>query len=49
MSNLGLWSKFNGGKTVSLAQVVEETKADGIMIGMEQFLSLINHTLRHFA
>lgn len=33
VSNLGLWNKFEGGKTVSLAEIVELTKADEIMIG----------------
>ncbi|CAG8981000.1 hypothetical protein HYALB_00013320 [Hymenoscyphus albidus] len=32
VSKLGLWSKFEGEKTISLAQIVQETKADEIMI-----------------
>ena len=34
MTQLGLWSKFEGGKTVSLAEIVDTTKADEIMISM---------------
>lgn len=31
---MGLWSKFEGGKTVLVKDVVEMTGADEIMIGM---------------
>ncbi|KAK6579861.1 hypothetical protein PZA11_007569 [Diplocarpon coronariae] len=32
VSDLGLWEKFEGGKTVSMAEIVELTKADEIII-----------------
>lgn len=33
VSNLGLWSKFENGKTLTLAEIVKSTQADEIMIG----------------
>jgi len=32
VSNLGLWEKFEDGKTLSLAEIVQFTKADEIII-----------------
>ncbi len=32
VSNLGLWEKFEGENTVSLAEILELTKADEIII-----------------
>lgn len=34
VSNLGLWEKFEGGKIVSMAEILELTKADEIIISM---------------
>jgi len=32
VSDLGLWEKFEGGKTVSMAEILELTHADSIII-----------------
>lgn len=40
VSNLGLWEKFEGGKTVSMAEIVELTKADEIIISKPSALTL---------
>lgn len=37
LSNMKIWSKFDEGKTISLAEVVEITGADEVMIGQHIF------------
>jgi hypothetical protein len=32
LKNLNIWSKFEGGKTISLAEIVDSSGADEIMI-----------------